>query len=79
MVLIIHVYLFLYFLCMKQIISWIGKRLISAVVTAIFFILAIFGIVYATVNWPSTPPSGEIAGGKFSRLFNVCTGSNVLK
>ncbi|MDD5197728.1 MAG: hypothetical protein PHN60_02615 [Candidatus Gracilibacteria bacterium] len=54
---------------MKQFLSWIGKRIINGIVTGIFLIVTVLGIVYA-INYPSTPPTGEITGGKFMAYFN---------
>ncbi|MDD2916591.1 MAG: hypothetical protein PHH70_01965 [Candidatus Gracilibacteria bacterium] len=68
---------------MKQFISWVGKRVASALVTAVFFILAVIGIVYASVTFPSTGPGGVDAGGKFMTYFNNifqdCGAGNVLQ
>jgi len=46
---------------MKQFFKWMGKRMMSALITATFFILAVLGIVYA-LTFPSAPPVGEVAG-----------------
>ncbi|MDD2917049.1 MAG: hypothetical protein PHH70_04360 [Candidatus Gracilibacteria bacterium] len=60
---------------MKQFISWMGKRMASAMVTAVFFILAVIGIVYA-VTFPTTAPDGTTnTGGKFMTYFNNMKGS----
>lgn len=69
---------------MKQFISWIGKRVLSATVTAVFFVLAVFGIVYATISYPGTTPAGEVAGGKFAQYFSKlsttgCAGAGVVQ
>lgn len=46
-------------------------------------ILIVSGIVYA-ISYPSIPPTGEIAGGKFTSYFTKmfttgCTGTNVVQ
>lgn len=57
---------------MKSFFSWMGKKAISATISAIFFVLAILWIVYA-LNYPSAPPVGEVAGGKFAQFFGNMT------
>lgn len=49
---------------MKSLIAWVGKRFASALVTAVFFVMAVVGITYA-VTYPTSTPSGETPGGKF--------------
>lgn len=56
---------------MNRFIFWLGRKAINAFVTAVFFILAVLGIVYATISWPTTTPSGETAGGKFRTEIDV--------
>jgi len=58
---------------MKQFFQWIGKRVAATLITAIFFILAVLGTTYA-INYPNTPPVGEITGGKFMQYFNQIFG-----
>ncbi len=58
---------------MKQFFQWIGKQVATSLITAIFFILAVLGTVYA-INYPSAPPVGEVAGGKFMQYFNQIFG-----
>lgn len=54
---------------MKQFFKWLGKHIASALIFSVFSILFIAGIVYA-LTFPSTPPTGEVAGGKFTVIFN---------
>lgn len=54
---------------MKQFLSWFGKKVANAIVTAVLFMVAVLGIVYA-LSYPSTPPAGEVAGGNFMNYFN---------
>lgn len=55
---------------MKQFITWFGKRVANALVTALFFVLAVGGITYA-VSFPGIAPDGTTnTGGKFANLFN---------
>ncbi|MFA6091140.1 MAG: collagen-like protein [Candidatus Gracilibacteria bacterium] len=54
---------------MKQFFKWLGKHIAGALVFSLFSILFIAGIVYA-LTFPSTPPVGEVAGGKFMQYFN---------
>ncbi|HBB27633.1 TPA: hypothetical protein DCZ36_04025 [Candidatus Gracilibacteria bacterium] len=56
---------------MNKFIFWIGRKAANALVTAVFFILAVLGIVYASINWPTTTPSGETAGGKFRTEIDI--------
>ena len=53
---------------MKQFFKWIGKHIAGAMVFSLFSILFIAGIVYA-LSFPSAPPAGEVAGGKFMQYF----------
>ncbi len=57
------------FFRMKQFFKWMGKHIAGAIVFSLFSILFIAGIVYA-LTYPSTPPVGEVAGGKFMQYFN---------
>ncbi|OIP54056.1 hypothetical protein AUK10_01615 [Candidatus Gracilibacteria bacterium CG2_30_37_12] len=62
---------------MKQFFKWLGKHIAGAMVFSLFSILFIAGIVYA-LTYPSAPPMGEVAGGKFMDYFNkilVSTGT----
>ena len=52
---------------MKSIVTWIGKRILSATVTAVFFVVAVLGVVYA-FSYPETPEGG-VPGGKFMTYF----------
>ena len=67
---------------MKQFFKWLGKHIAGALVFSLFSILFIAGIVYA-LTFPSAPPAGEIAGGKFMQYFNSmftgCSGNWVIK
>jgi len=54
---------------MKQFFKWIGKHIAGAMVFSLFSIWFIAGIVYA-LTFPSAPPVGELAGGKFMQYFN---------
>lgn len=54
---------------MKQFLKWLGKHIAGAMVFSLFSILFISFIVYA-LNYPSTPPTGEVAGGKFMMYFD---------
>lgn len=68
---------------MKQFISWMGKKMAGGIVAAIFFVLAVLGIVYAAVSFPTTGPGGIDAGGQFMTYFNNmfagCSGNQVIK
>ncbi len=46
-----------------------GKHIAGAIVFSLFSILFIAGIVYA-LTYPSAPPVGEVAGGKFMQYFD---------
>lgn len=48
---------------MKQFLKTFAFHLIS-----LFLVIGIF-VAYA-INYPSTPPAGETAGGKFAAIFN---------
>lgn len=63
------VYNFFILLSMKQFFKWLGKHIAGAMVFSLFSILFILGIVYA-LSYPSAPPVGEVAGGKFMQYFN---------
>lgn len=54
---------------MRPLIAWLGKRALNGTVTALFFVLAIFGIAYAAISYPSSAPLGETNGGKFMTYF----------
>jgi hypothetical protein len=54
---------------MKQFFKWMGKHIAGALVFSLFSILFIAGLVYA-LTYPSAPPVGEVAGGKFMQYFN---------
>ncbi|MDD5377327.1 MAG: hypothetical protein PHH16_04410 [Candidatus Gracilibacteria bacterium] len=54
---------------MKRFLSWFGKKAIGGIITGLFLITTILGIVYATVSWPSSTPIGEVSGGKFMQYF----------
>ncbi len=54
---------------MKSIIIWLGKKFLSATLTALFFVLAVIGVVYA-LTFPSSTPTGQVVGGKFMQYFN---------
>lgn len=54
---------------MKQFFKWLGKHIAGALVFSLFSILFIAGLVYA-LTYPSAPPVGEVAGGKFMQYFN---------
>ncbi|MDD5197419.1 MAG: hypothetical protein PHN60_01010 [Candidatus Gracilibacteria bacterium] len=56
---------------MKQFLSWFGKKVANAIITAVLFIVVVLGIVYANISWPSGNPGGsETTGGKFTVIFN---------
>jgi len=40
------------------------------------FSLALFGVTYAAISWPSSAPSGEVAGGKFATVLNSILSSS---
>lgn len=61
---------------MKQFFKWLGKNIAGAMVFSLFSILFIVGIVYA-LTYPSAPPTGEVAGGKFQENFNKIFGALV--
>ena len=54
---------------MKQFFKGLGKHIAGALVFSLFSILFIAGLVYA-ITYPSAPPTGEVAGGKFMGYFN---------
>lgn len=53
---------------MKQFFRMFGKHITGAMVFSLFSILFISFTVYA-INFPSTPPTGEVVGGKFMGYF----------
>lgn len=60
---------------MNKLLPWIGKRIASAFIFVAFALLFIVAFVYAAMTYPSTTPSGETQGGKFSQYFaNMFTG-----
>ncbi len=62
---------------MKQFFKWLGKHIAGAMVFSLFSILFIAGIVYA-LTYPSAPPMGEVAGGKFMQYFTkILVDSNI--
>lgn len=66
---------------MRKFISWIWRRAISGVITGIFLVTTVLGIVYA-LSYPVNPPTGEIAGGSFmnyfNKIFQICPAWQVL-
>ena len=71
-------YFISYVFVMNKFFSWLGKKAANGIVTGVFFLITIVGITYA-ISYPSAPPAGETAGGKFSRLFQVCPAGKMLR
>lgn len=54
---------------MKQLLSWIGKKAASGIITGIFLTVTVLGVVYA-LNFPSEAPDAtQTPGGKFAANF----------
>jgi len=48
----------------------------NGIIFSLTFVLCTFGIVYAAISWPASPPSGETAGGKFATAINAILSSS---
>jgi hypothetical protein len=55
---------------MKYFLKTLKTQAVNAFLFSIFSILFVAGIAYAALSWPSSVPSGETAGGKFSDYFS---------
>jgi len=53
---------------MKNFFKWLGKHIAGATVFSLFSLLFVSFVAHA-INYPSTPPVGEAAGGKFMGYF----------
>ncbi len=66
---------------MKHLLAWMGKRLVAVFLTVIFFMIAIFGIVYASGLFSALPanPTPIAFSGSFANIFQMCNGNDFVK